>query len=257
MSCVTEQFFPALAGELRIYCRTGILVSGGADSEILLRAAKDVLGSANSIAFIAATPFLANYYTVLILDVTEMLGVRLVKIPLNLLDIHAVKMNTPERCYHCKRAIYSAVSVTAGMMNITTLADGTNLDDLSEHRPGLRAAEELNITHPFVSAGMSGADVRKLGRLLGMPNYHRPSDSCLATRIPENTPVTSELLSVVDRIEQPLRPHAKSRLRAMVSPGGIVLKYKTADNILVATHRQELESIAESCKLSIAFHENT
>jgi uncharacterized protein len=257
MSSITEQYFPALAVELRNTGTAGILVSGGADSEILLRAAADVLGASNTTAFNAVTPFLAACYTTLVRKVTDQLGVKLINIPLNLLNIQEVRMNTRQRCYHCKRAIYSAVTDAAHELDIKTLADGTNLDDLSEYRPGLRAAEELIISHPFVMGGMSGNDVRSLGKVLGMPDYLRPPDSCLATRLSENTTITPESLALAAEIEQPLRPHAKKRLRALISPAGVTLEYQTKDKVLVETHRQELNSIAESYGLGIAFHENT
>jgi len=257
MSSITEQYFPALAAELQSNGKAGILVSGGADSEILLRAAADVLGASGTIAFNAVTPFLADYYIFLVQKVTDQLGVKLVSIPLDLLNIDAVRMNTRQRCYHCKRAIYSTVIHSARKLGITTPADGTNLDDLSEYRPGLRAAEELNISHPFVTAGMSGTDVRNLGKALKMPDYLRPPDSCLATRLPENNEITTESLTLAAQIEQPLRPRTQNRMRAMVTHAGITLEYQTKDKMLVEAHKQELNSIAESFGLAIAFHENS
>ncbi len=253
MSSITEQYFPALAAELQSNGKAGILISGGADSEILLRAAADVLGTSNTVAFNAVTPFLAKYYTDIMRKVAEQLGVKLISIPLDLLSTDAVRMNTRQRCYHCKRAIYSTVIDAARRLGITTPADGTNLDDLSEYRPGLRAAKELKISHPFVTAGLFAADVRKLGRVLNMPDYLRPPDSCLATRLPGNTEITPELLALAAEIEQPLRAHTQGRLRAMVSLTGVTLEYQTKDNLLVEAHRKELTGVAESFRRNIAF----
>jgi len=257
MGSITKQYFPALAGELQRNQKVGILVSGGADSEILLRAAADVLGASSVTAFNAVTPFLANYYTDLIQKLTSELGVKLVKVPLNLMDIEEIRENTQERCYHCKKAIYFSIKAAALEWNITTLADGTNTDDLSEYRPGLKAAKEQGIVQPFLRAEMTRSDIEKLGRALGMTDTQRPPDSCLATRIDEDTPITTELLSLVNKIEQPLRASAKGRLRAKVSPSHVTVEYQAVDKLLVEANKRELTNIAEVNKLSIAFHENT
>ncbi|MCK5131779.1 MAG: ATP-dependent sacrificial sulfur transferase LarE [Candidatus Sabulitectum sp.] len=247
--------FPKLAGELRSLERIGVLVSGGCDSEVLLRVAADVLGSANTIAFTAVTPFIAAYYTEIVKATTKELNVKLIQVELNPLQINDITANTSQRCYHCKNAIYSAITAAARKWNITILADGTNLDDTAEHRPGLKAAEELNISHPFLNAGMTKADIRELGKQLGMENPDRPSDSCLATRIPEQTPITAETLSLVSKIEQPLRPHVKGRLRARVSKKHVILEYQTIDRELVKAHQQELQTIADDDRHSVLFNE--
>lgn len=255
MTSITRQFYPALARQFETTGTTGILVSGGMDSEILLRAAADVLGNTATVAFIAVTPFLAEYYISVVERFTEQTHINLIRVPVDTLSVKEVRLNTRQRCYHCKKAIFSTVRKVAEEMLITTLADGTTLSDISEYRPGLKAAEELGIQHPFLLAEMTEADVSALGKHLNSTS--RPSDSCLATRIPENTVITPELLALAAEIEQPLRPHAESRIRAMVSPAGVTLEYQTKDKKLVDAYRQELNSIAESHGLSIAFHENT
>jgi len=257
MSSITRQFYPVLAHQFATPGKTGILVSGGMDSEILMRAAADVLGNTATVAFIAVTPFLAEYYLSVTEKFTKETDVELIRVPVDTLCVTEVRLNTSQRCYHCKKAIFGRVKQLAEEMRITTLADGTTLSDISEYRPGLKAAEELGIQHPFLLAEMTGTDVLALGKHLGMNSTGRPSDSCLATRIPENTVITPELLALAAEIEQPLRPHAKYRLRAQVSHEGITLEYQTKDKKLVDAHRQELNSIAESHGLGIAFHENT
>ncbi|MCD4706636.1 MAG: ATP-dependent sacrificial sulfur transferase LarE [Candidatus Sabulitectum sp.] len=253
MQTATEQTIPALARELRSQSKVGILVSGGCDSEVLLRAAADVLGSANTVAFNAVTPFIADYYTEIVKTTARELNIRLIQVELNPLDIKGITANTPERCYLCKKAIYSTIKAAAEKQSITILADGTNLDDTGEHRPGLKAAEELDIQHPFKNAEMKKIDIRELGRQLGMTDPDRPSDSCLATRIPEYTPITAKTLSLISKIEQSLRPHAKGRLRARVSETQITLEYQTTDRELVEARRQELQTIAGNNMCTIIF----
>ncbi len=249
----TQKAYPALARVLHCQKRMGVLVSGGCDSEVLLRAAADVLGNANTVAFNAVTPFIAKYYTDIVETTAEELNIKLTQVTLELKDLTTSRVRC---CYRCKKAIYSTVKAAAEKQNIAVLADGTNLDDTAEYRPGLRAAEELNILHPFIISRMTKADIRELGNLLNMKNPNRPSDSCLATRIPEHTPVTAETLSVIDRIEQPLRPHVKGRLRARVSKAQITLEYQTVDKELVAARERELRTITNNSRHNLTLHEN-
>ncbi len=255
MQTITQDTYPALAKELKGMNRIGILVSGGCDSEVLLRAAADVLGSANTVAFTAVTPFIAKYYTEIVKASAKELNVKLIQVLLDPLEITHIKANTAMRCYHCKKAIYSTIKAEALKENITILADGTNLDDTVEHRPGMKAAEELKILHPFKTACMTKADVRTLGGLLKMADPNRPADSCLATRIPEGTPITAKLISLIEKLEQPLRSQVKARLRARMSNNSIILEYKTTDKRLVEASQKQLQVIAARANCSILFHE--
>jgi len=252
---ITQTAYPALAAELQSMNRIGVLVSGGCDSEVLLRAAADVLGNANTVAFTAVTPFIAEYYTNIVQAATEELNIKLVRVTLDPMQIHHIKINSAMRCYHCKRAIYSTIIAAAQEEGIAILADGTNLDDSLQHRPGMKAAEELKILHPFKTAGMTKADVRMLGGLLKMADPQRPADSCLATRIPEGTPITAELISLIARIEQPLRSQVNARLRARISNSCITLEYRTIDKELVEGCQKKLKVIAESAEFSLLFLE--
>ncbi len=252
---ITQTAYPALAAELQSMNRIGILVSGGCDSEVLLRAAADVLGNANTVAFTAVTPFAAKYYTEIVKNSTRELNIKLIQVMLDPLQIARIKANTAMRCYHCKKAIYSTIKAEALKKNITILADGTNLDDSHQQRPGMKAAEELKILHPFKTAGMTKADVRMLGRLLKMADPQRPADSCLATRIPEGTLITAELISLIARIEQPLRSKVNARLRARISNSCVTLEFRTTDKELVEACRKKLQAIVESAGFSILFLE--
>ncbi|MEA3266753.1 MAG: hypothetical protein U9P42_07410 [Candidatus Fermentibacteria bacterium] len=255
MQTITQTAYPTLAAELKSMNRIGILVSGGCDSEVLLRAAAEVLGNANTVAFTAVTPFIAQYYIDIVKASAKELNIKLIQVLLDPMAITSIRANNAMRCYHCKKAIYSTIKTEALKKNITILADGTNLDDSHQHRPGMKAAEELKILHPFKTAGMTKADVRMLGGLLKMADPQRPADSCLATRIPEGTPITTELISLIARIEQPLRSQAKARLRARISNSCITLEYQTTDKELVEGYRKKLQAIAESAEFSILFLE--
>lgn len=250
---VTHRNSPELANELLKQTRIGILLSGGSDSEVLLRAAADVLGPANTIAFHANTPFITAYYTAIVERTTKQLGIKLVHVALNPLQISEITANTAERCYHCKKAIYTTIKAVAGNHGITVLADGTNLDDTSEYRPGLQATKELAIIHPFLEAKMTKAAVRALGSQLNMTDPDRPSDSCLATRIPVDTPITGNQLTIVSNIEEPLRPNVKGRLRAKIFGKQIALEYQLIDNLLIDNSKDKLQAIADKAGYYLRF----
>ncbi len=247
---------PALTKDLTALKTVGVLVSGGCDSEVLLRAAVKVLKKKNVIAFTAVTPFATDYYLSIIEAAAEELDVNLVKVTINPLDTLKITKNTKDRCYHCKTAIYSTIKAAAEKLGVYTIIDGTNMDDTREYRPGLRAAKELAVKHPFVTAAMTKADVRELGRQLNMQDPDRPSDSCLATRIPEGTAITSKELSLIADIEQPLKPYVKGRLRAKVSGSKIELQFELPDRELVESKLEQLQSIADKANYSLFLNEN-
>ncbi len=252
---ITEKNYPKLAEELKKLKRIGVLLSGGCDSEVLLRAAVDVLGPANTIAFHASTPFITDYYKEIVKNTANQLDTKLVYVKLNPLQVKEITANTEERCYYCKKAIYSTIKEEALSYNINLLADGTNLDDAKEHRPGRKAAAELKILHPFLKTKMTKAAIRQLGSLLNMEDPNRPSDSCLATRVDTNTPITEDIITIISKIEEPLRPHVKGRLRAKASKNLINLHYQKIDSNLINTHKDTLKTIADYYGTKIIFTE--
>ena len=112
--------------------------------------------------------------------------------------------NAGDRCYFCKTHLYETLQAEAGRRRIELLANGTNLDDLGDHRPGLTAATEAQVVSPLVDAGLGKQDVRDLAHLLGLPNADKPAAACLASRLPYGTPVTPDRLRRVEAAEEAL-----------------------------------------------------
>ncbi len=224
----------------------GVLVSGGCDSEVLLRASARITGAGGTLALTAETPFMPCGALESAKRLSSSLGVRHVSFGVNLMGNPGIALNTPDRCYLCKKLIYSAARREACRLGVSNLADGTNLDDTAAFRPGLRAAVEEGVIHPLAAAGMTKADVRNLGRTLGMPDPDRPANSCLATRLEENIIITPEVLSVVDRVEAVLRASAEGRIRARVRAGAILLEHQFRDATLVKAKLEELRSLAKA-----------
>ncbi|MBN2587801.1 MAG: hypothetical protein JXA64_00070 [Candidatus Fermentibacteraceae bacterium] len=231
--------------------RCAVLFSGGHDSEVLLRVAVNTLGPDMVISLTAASPFLAGFYTDVVRAVTEELGLEPVIAGTPLLEDPSITANDERRCYFCKKTIYRVLKSEARSRNFGFVMDGTNLDDLGAERPGLAAALEESIIHPFVQAGMGRRDITELGRALGTSEEGRPSDSCLATRIPPGTLITRGLLGLVEEMEAPLRPLVSGRFRVRAYPGILAVEYCEADREAVEKNTGKLRSIAGGAGLSI------
>jgi len=223
----------SLSEVLSSFERLAVLLSGGVDSEVLLRAAVRRLGSGSILALTADTCFQAEHYRKRIPVVCDSLDVELARVTYDPLTSSDIVSNGPDRCYHCKKAIYSHLRAEAFRRGFPVIADGTNLDDLDDNRPGLQAASEENVLHPFVAAGMGKFDIRNLSKSLGMADPDRPSDSCLATRISEELELSQERISLIERLEAPLRPHVRGRFRVRLGSEGITLEYEEIDAELV------------------------
>jgi uncharacterized protein len=123
--------------------------------------------------------------------------------------------NPPDRCYHCKRLLFTALRRRAEELGLPAVVDATNADDLRERRPGIRALRELGVASPLAAVGLHKAQVRALSRLIGIEGASRPSSPCLATRIPYGMPITAQCLRRVSGAEYILRTlgFADSRVR--------------------------------------------
>ncbi|NCC23661.1 MAG: TIGR00268 family protein [Deltaproteobacteria bacterium] len=178
--------------------RVVVALSGGVDSSLLAYAAHRALGD-GARAVTVATEFMAASDRVRVLDAAAWIGIGHEILELSLLNRPRVADNGPNRCYWCKRAMYEEILEHAGPDGGLVL-DGTNADD-DPARPGRRALAELGIRMPLAEAGLTKVEVRALARTVGMPWADRPSNSCLATRIPTGTDITLKDLARVERGE--------------------------------------------------------
>mgnify|MGYP001502945328 CR=1 FL=1 len=173
--------------------------SGGADSALLLAAAKEALGG-RVLALTAVTPYMVRQEIAGALALAAQLGVRheLVEMPMP----EGMDDNPPDRCYLCKHALYTRLIAVAQEHGFSPVLDGSNLDDLRDYRPGLRALGELGVTSPFLECGIGKEDVRRLARALGLPTWRKPTNTCLLTRLPFGRRVTMEDLQRIEEAER-------------------------------------------------------
>ncbi|MCR5790427.1 MAG: ATP-dependent sacrificial sulfur transferase LarE [Lachnospiraceae bacterium] len=175
--------------------------SGGVDSTFLLAVAHEVLGDrAIAVTTVdAAIPerelneakaFCAEH------------GICHIIREVDPLQIEGYRKNGPDRCYFCKHGVFSEIKRAADENGIEYLAEGSNMDDLGDYRPGLRAVEELAVKSPLREASLYKADIREISRAMGLPTWSKPAYACLASRFVYGEEITAEKLKMIDQAEQ-------------------------------------------------------
>lgn len=180
-----------------------VAYSGGVDSTLLLRVAKEELGD-KAIAVTAVSPSLPREELAQATDMAREIGSQHILIDNDESDDPDWAANPTDRCYYCKAFRFDHLLSVARQRGLAHVVDGSNYDDLGDHRPGIRAAEELGVRSPLVEAGLTKAEIRILSRELGLSTWDKPSAACLASRIPYGTPITQERLAQVDEAERVL-----------------------------------------------------
>ena len=191
----------SLIAYLRGLGKTAIAFSGGVDSTFLLKTAYDALGD-DVLAIIGKTVSVPNREYLEAVSFCRSLGVQHTVIGIDQMSIEGFADNPPERCYLCKKALFAAFLKEAASRGFSFVAEGSNMDDLGDYRPGLKALSELGIRSPLREADLTKADVRALSRELDLPTWNKPSFACLATRIPCGEEITEEKLYMVEEAEE-------------------------------------------------------
>jgi uncharacterized protein len=189
-----------------------VAYSGGADSTLVLRIARDELGE-KAAAIICSTGLMAQREVEEAVAAARGLGAEVRVVEADLLARPDIARNPPDRCYLCKRAIIESIGEAASGMGLRIIADGTHCGDEDGDRPGMRALREHGVRSPLAEAGMDKADVREVSRALGLSTMSRPSSPCLATRIPFGEAITRERLRQVDEAERLLRQLGYGQVR--------------------------------------------
>jgi uncharacterized protein len=175
--------------------------SGGVDSTFLLKVAFDVLGD-NALAVTARSSTYPERELKEAEAFAKSLGVRHIVIDSEELDIEGYADNPTDRCYYCKRELFEKVRQVAKENGARYVSDGSNLDDLGDYRPGMKAAGELHVESPLKAAGLGKDDIRLLSKEMGLPTWNKPAFACLASRFPYGQKITREKLAMVDKAEQ-------------------------------------------------------
>jgi len=179
--------------------------SGGVDSAVLAVASRRALGAGGVLAVIGRSDSYPEHQYRTAVDLARQFDVPLLEVETRELDDPAYRANTPDRCYHCKQELWSRLGRVALERGYRAIIDGTNADDLLEHRPGLRAAREHTIRSPLAELGWTKARVREAARALGLPLWDAPASPCLSSRVRYGLEVTPARLRQVELAEAFLR----------------------------------------------------
>ncbi|MCX7762194.1 MAG: ATP-dependent sacrificial sulfur transferase LarE [Candidatus Kryptonium sp.] len=186
--------------------------SGGVDSTLLAKVAYDVLKD-KAIAVIGKSDTYPEDELAEAIKLAEMIGIRYKVINTEETDNLKFRENPPDRCYYCKTELFSKLKQIAIEEGIEWLADGTNVDDLGDFRPGLKAVKENNVRSPLLEAGLTKKEIRELSKILGLPTWDKPSFACLSSRFPYGLPIDREKLKKIDKAESFLRTNGLKIVR--------------------------------------------
>ncbi len=181
-----------------------VAFSGGVDSALVLQVAVEERG-AGALAMTAVSPTLPDSEREACIAFARRLGTRHLLVESKEMEVEGFRSNPSNRCFFCKDELYSLAWEQARDLGIARIADGVNVDDLGDHRPGLDAASQHGVVHPLVEAGMTKADVRGAAQALGLSLWDKPAFACLSSRFPYGTPITTRGLTMIESVEEVLK----------------------------------------------------
>jgi uncharacterized protein len=199
-----QPFYSRLRSLLQSYRSLVIAYSGGVDSALLAFVAKDALKD-RMIAVLAISPSLAEREEAHALEFLEKHDIPHACVKTDELAVSGYHVNGPDRCYFCKDELFKKLAQFAGERGFRRVAHGANVDDMSDYRPGSKAADEYNVAAPFVDAGFTKNMIRRTASALGLALWDKPAAPCLASRIPYHMSVTAEKLAQIEQAENALK----------------------------------------------------
>lgn len=249
MMMTTADKLEKLKGILRDMEKVVVAYSGGVDSAFLLKVAADTLGTENVMAILAISPTYPSREYNRALETAASIGVKVEIIHTKEADDPRFKNNPVDRCYFCKHELFSRIAEYIAAGEFKNMVDGSNMDDLSDHRPGKKALHEKDIRSPLQDAGLSKSEIRVLSLELGLPTWNKDALACLSSRFPYGENIDLKKLQMVDAAENFLSDlgfknirarHEKNSIRIEVSSSQIKLFTDDALRMQVLAKMKEL-----------------
>jgi uncharacterized protein len=227
-----------------------IAFSGGVDSSFLVKVAYDLLGE----KVVAVTATSSTYPKAELQEaerIAKLIGVRHIVIDSEETEIDNFKRNPTNRCYYCKKELFSKLKDIAKRENFNYVLDGTNYDDLDDFRPGMQAVKELDIVSPLKEVKLTKKDIRDLSEEMNLDTWDKPAFACLASRFPYGTEITKEKLDRIDKAENVLRNLGLKQLRVRYHDKIARIEVNKKDIRLLLKHSDEI--IKELKKLGFTY----
>lgn len=242
-----KQYHDRLLETIRGYRQCVVAFSAGVDSTVVAKAAVLALGD-GARAMTAVSPSLASGELEEAQSIAAQVGIQHQTIRTQEVALADYQKNNPDRCYFCKNELYTQITQLLEQFPDTIVVNGTNTDDLGDHRPGLVAASEHQVRSPLVECGINKATVRALARYWQLPVWDKPATPCLSSRIAYGVQVTPERLRMVDRAEQFLKDRGFREFRVRYHEGELArieVPRELTDRILEEPLRTELQTHLE------------
>jgi len=198
---VTSLKLKKLKKYIRELDNLAVAFSGGVDSTLLAKVAADELGQ-DTIAITISGPQHSKSEIEEAKEFAKELGINHEVIEIEKIENEDLIYNPEDRCYICKKDVFSIIKERAKKKGITNIIDGTNVDDLGDYRPGLKAIKELDVISPLKEVGLTKSDIREISKELNLPTWNKPAFACLITRIPYGEKLTNEKLRLVEQAEE-------------------------------------------------------
>ena len=197
-----------------------VCYSGGVDSALVLAVAHEVLGN-RAVGMTTVSPSLAPFEKEAAVAVAQQIGARHELVESHEIEQPGYVANAPDRCFHCKSELYDIAEQKKHSWSLAHVVNGTNLDDLGDHRPGLDAAKNAGVRSVLVELEFDKEDVRRCAQELGLAIWDKPASACLSSRIPYGTEVTRERLAQIGGLEAEVRKLGLRQVRVRWHEAGM------------------------------------
>lgn len=214
---MTKTKIKKVSGMLKGFGKAVVAFSGGVDSTLLAKLAFDSLGK-NSVAVTAVSPTYTRDELAEARKLAELIGIRHEVIRTNEVGDKRFSSNPPDRCYYCKSELFSKLSAIA---KGAVVVDASNKDDLSDYRPGSLAKKKFGVRSPLQEAGLTKQEIREAAKMLGLPNWNKPAQACLASRFPYGFRITEDALKMAGAAESAVSMYVPGQVRVRHHDGTV------------------------------------